>query len=200
MRAGADGRPDTMDASNSSETEVPQPGPGAGGAIDSAQVATTRRRNFGQTLGGIAVLAMSLLWLAIFSMSLWSFPRDVGSANTPEVDVTATYLPDGKSRLGLTTPDGELQRHGCDPLGRLCRFVMEHSPVVLKVRTAGPRSGMSDTAVLSARDGDTMLVTEREGQENLASLKRTYLGGLAGSIVGLLFGGLQLRPRRASGG
>ena len=185
-----------MGAANSPGTEVPPPEPRAGSAIDPAPVATAGRRSFGQTLGGMAVMAMALVWLTVFSMSLWSFPQYVDSANAPEVDVTATYLPNGKSRLGLTTADGELHRHACDPLSRFCRFVMAHSPVVLKVRTAGPRSGMSDTAVLAARDGDTVLVTALEGQENLASLKRTYLGGLAGSIVGLLLGSLQLRSRK----
>ena len=46
-------------------------------------------------------------------------------------------------------------------------------PDILTVRTAGPSSGFSDAVVLSARDGDIVLVTDVEGQENLGSLKRT---------------------------
>lgn len=45
-------------------------------------------------------------------------------------------------------------------------------PDILKVPTAGPSSGFSDTVVLSARDGDIVLVTDVEGQENLGSLKK----------------------------
>jgi hypothetical protein len=155
------------------------------------------RRSPRQTLLGVFLLGMSLLWLAMFTISLWSFPREVGGSSAPEVDVIASYLPEGKSRLGLTTPDGELHRYSCDPLARFCRFVKERSPAALKVRTVGPSSGLSDSAVLSARAGDSILVSNLEGQENLASLKGTYFGGMAASIVGLLLGILQLRPRRA---
>jgi hypothetical protein len=143
-------------------------------------------RSLGLTLASLFFLAGAALWSIVFATALWTFPRHANRSNTAEVQMTATYLPGGKSRLGLTAADGEMRRHRCDPLAPLCRFVMAHSPVVLRVRTAGPRSGLSDTAVLSARADEVVLVTDAEGQENLASLQRTYLGGLASTIVGLL--------------
>lgn len=146
-----------------------------------------------QRLGIIAILGVSLLWLSLFAISLWNFPWGANVVNTPEVDVTARYLAEGKNRLGLMTGEGELHRLECDPLAALCGYVKKHSPVALKVRLAGPKSGLSDLAMLSARDGDTVLMSEQEGQANLASLKNTCLGGIAASFVGVVICGLALR-------
>jgi hypothetical protein len=134
----------------------------------------------------------------MFSISLWSLSSDLGSSNAPELDVTATHLPDGKNRLGLTTLDGELHRYHCDPPSRLCRFVVAHSPVHLKIRMTGHSSGLADSAIVSARDGDSVLVSGLEGLENMASLKRTYLGGLMASVAGLLLGGWLLRSTESA--
>lgn len=169
----------------------PQAGHATGSSSKSA-VVPARRHGFGRVIVGIFVV-LSFFWLTMFSISLWSLPSDLGSSNTPELDVMAIHLPDGKNRLGLTTPDGKLHRHHCDPLSRLCRFVVAHSPVDLKVRMAGPSSGLSDSAIVSARDGDSVLVSGLEGLENIASLKRTYLGGLMASVAGLLLGSWLLR-------
>lgn len=101
-------------------------------------------RRFGQTLWGVLFAGMSIVWLVVFAVSLTHMPDAEALAKAPEIVVTATYLPSGKSRLGLTKPDGDLQRHNCDSASRLCRFVVQHSPVELTVRLAGPDSGMSD--------------------------------------------------------
>ncbi len=153
-------------------------------------------RRFGQTLGGALFACMSLVWLVVFTNSLKHMPDHDALAKAPDTVVTATYLPSGKSRLGFAMPDGDLQRHTCDPASRLCRFVMQHSPVELTVRLAGPNSGMSDQAVLFARAGDEVLVTPAEGDANLASLKGTYLGGLFASLFGLVAGVIALRRTR----
>ena len=154
-------------------------------------------RRFGQTLWGALFAGMSIVWLAIFAISLTHMPDAEALAKAPEIVVTATYLPSGKSRLGLTKPDGDLQRHHCDSASRLCRFVVQHSPVELTVRLAGPDSGMTDQAVLFARAGDEVLVTPAEGDANLASLKSTYRGGLIASLAGLVLGGIALRRTRS---
>lgn len=149
-----------------------------------------------QTLWGASAAGLSLIWLVLFTISLMHMPDAAAVEKAPEMIVTATYLPNGKSHLGLTKPDGALQRHTCDPSSRLCRFVMQHSPVELTVRLAGPDAGMEDQAVLFARSGDEVLVSLAEGEANLASLKSTYRGGLIASLVGLTLGGLALRRTR----
>jgi len=164
-----------------------------------AQATISRKfepRRFGQTLWGVLFSGISLVWLVVFTVSLTHMPDGEALARAPEMVVTATYLPSGKSHLGFTKPDGDLQRHNCDPASRLCRFVEQHSPVELTVRLAGPDSGMSDQAVLFARAGNEVLVTPAEGQANLASLKSTYRGGLIASLAGLVFGGIALRRTR----
>ncbi|MEP6503942.1 MAG: hypothetical protein ABJD97_11455 [Betaproteobacteria bacterium] len=114
-----------------------------------AAATVSGRRGFGQPLGGVFVLGLSIFWLAMFSTSLWTMPGGVDSADPPDTVATASYLPEGKSRLGLTA-DGELHRQHCEPLSRLCRFVMAHSPVDLTVRIGRPRYGLSDAIVFFA--------------------------------------------------
>lgn len=152
-----------------------------------------RRGSVRQALGALVIICVSLVGLSNFAASLRSFPSGANASNTPEVEVTASYLREGKSRLELTTPDGKPHRHTCDPLAKLCRYVMEHSPVVLKVRTVAPGSGLSDSALLAARDGDTVLVNDQEGQENLVSLRNICVGGIVSSVGCLLIGCLLLR-------
>ena len=177
-----------------------QPDPQAGTSNQAESQTTAGRkfepRRFGQTLWGALFVGMSLFWLVVFTNSLRHLPDRDALAKAPEIVVTATYLPSGKSRLGFKKPDGDLQRHNCDPASRLCRFVMQHSPVELTVRLAGPDSGMSDQAVLFARAGNEVLVTSAEGDANLASLKGTYRGGLFGSLFGLMVGVIALRRTR----
>jgi hypothetical protein len=168
-------------------------------SLAEAQTTADRKfepRRFGQTLWGALFVGMSLVWLVVFAISLTHMPDAEALAKAPAIVVTATYLPSGKSHLGFTKPDGGLQRHNCDPASRLCRFVVQHSPVELTVRLAGPDSGMSDQAVLFARAGNEVLVTPAEGDANLASLKSTYRGGLIASLAGLLLGGIALRRTR----
>ena len=153
-------------------------------------------RRLGQTSWGILCLILSLVWLAVFVISLAHMPDAQAVAKAPEIVVTATYLPDGKSRLGFTAPDGVLQRHHCDAVSRLCRFVKQHAPVELTVRLAGPDRGMPDQAVLSARAGGDVLVTPAEGDANLASLKNRYRGGLLAALAALALGGIALRRTR----
>ena len=153
-------------------------------------------RRFGQTLWGALMTGMSLVWLVVFTMSLTHMPGSEAFEKTPEIVVTATCLASGKSQLGFTKPDGDLQRHNCDPASRLCRFVKQHSPVELTVRLVGPDSGKSDQAVLFARAGNEVLVTPAEGDTNLASLKSTYRDGLLASLAGLVLGGIALRRTR----
>jgi hypothetical protein len=153
-------------------------------------------RRFGQTFWGVSCAGLSLLWLVVFIISLTHMPDAEVLATAPEIVVTATYLPSGKKRLGFTKADGDLQLHNCDPASRLCRFVVQHSPVKLTVRLAGPDSGTSDQAVLFARAGNEILVTPTEGDTNLASLRSTYRGGLIASLVGLVLGGIALRRTR----
>jgi hypothetical protein len=164
-----------------------------------SQAAANRKfepRRFVQTLWGVLVAGLSLVWLVVFTISLTHMPDAEALAKAPEIVVTATYLPSGKSRLGFTKPDGDLQRHNCDPASRLCRFVVQHSPVEMTVRLVGPDSRMSDQAVLFARAGGEVLVTPDEGDTNLASLKSTYRGGLIASLAGLVLGGIALRRTR----
>jgi hypothetical protein len=164
-----------------------------------SQAAATRKvepRRFGQTLWGALLAGMSLVWLVAFTISLAHMPDAEALAKAPEIVVTATYLPSGKNRLAFTKPDGDLQQHSCDPASRLCRFVMQHSPVELTIRLAGPDSGMSDQAVLFAHAGNEVLVTQAEGGANLASLKSTYRGGVIASLAGLVLGGIALRRTR----
>lgn len=153
-------------------------------------------RRFGQTLWGAVIAVMSLFWLVVFTISLTHMPEAGVVAKAPEIVVTASYLPSGKNRLGFEKPDGELQRHSCDPPSRLCRFVKEHSPVELTVRLVGPDSATSDQAILFARAGNEVLVTPAEGNANLASLKSIYRNGLIASLVGLALGGIMLRRTR----
>lgn len=145
-------------------------------------------RRFGQILWGAVIAGMSLVWLVIFTISLTHMPDAGAVAKAPEIVVTARYLPSGKSRLEFEKRDGALQRQNCDPASPLCLFVMQHSPVELTVRLAGPDSGMPDQAVLFARAGNEVLVTPAEGNANLASLKSTIRGGLIASLVGLVLG------------
>lgn len=149
-------------------------------------------RRFRQTLLGSVIAGMSLFWLVIFTISLTHMPDADAVAKAPEIVVTARYLPSGKSRLEFEKPDGALQRHNCDPLSPLCLFVVQHSPVELTVRLAGPDSGMPDQAVLFARAGNEVLVTPAEGSANLTSLKSTIRGGLIASLVGLVLGCIML--------
>lgn len=165
-------------------------------ASDAAAKSIFEPRALGRTLWGVVVIGLSLVWLVMFAISWTHMPDNGASANAPEIVVMATYLPNGKSRLGLTAPDGDLKRHGCDPSSRLCRFVMQHSPTELTVRLAGPSAGMSDQAVLFARAGNDILVTPAEGDANLASLRNTYSTGLIASLAGLVFGGLALLRAR----
>jgi hypothetical protein len=92
-------------------------------------------------------------------------------------------------------PDGEVLRHHCDLASRLCGFVVQHSPVELMVRLAGPTDGMSDQAVLFARAGNEVLVLPAEGDANLASLKSSYCEGLIASLAMLAIGGIVLRRK-----
>ena len=154
------------------------------------QIEPAVRGGPGQTVAGVAVMGLALVWGAVFSVSLWTMPGEQACADAPEVTVSASYLPDGKSRLGLTAADGVLVRHRCDPSSRLCRFVQANSPVDLRVRRVGASSGLSDTAIVSARASDDVLVSPAEGKENFAALERGYRGGLAVSLVGLLMGAL----------
>jgi len=149
-------------------------------------------RRFRQTLWSALFAGISLVWLVVFTISLAHMPDAVAVAKAPEIVVTARYLPSGKSRLEFEKPDGSLQRENCDPASRLCRFVMQHSPVELTVRLVGADSGIPDQAVLFARAGNEVLVTPAEGDTNLASLKSTYRGGLVASLVGLVLGGIVL--------
>src|SRR5690349_21427078 len=81
---------------------------------------------------------MSLFWLVVFTIRLKHMPDRDALAKASEIVVTASYLPSGKSRIAFTKPDGDLQRHNCDPPSSLCRLVTQHSPVDLTVRLAGP--------------------------------------------------------------
>lgn len=153
-------------------------------------------RHIGRTFLGTVIAGMSLLWFVVFTISLTHMP-DVGLvATAPELVVTARYLPSGKSRLEFEKPDDDLQRYNCDPPSRLCRFVLQNSPVELTVRLAGPDSGISNQAVLFARAGNEVLVTPAEGNANLASLKNTCRGGLISSLAGLVLGCVVLRRKR----
>jgi hypothetical protein len=158
----------------------------------------SKSRRFGQTLLGLMIVGMSLLWLVMFAIGLTHMPDAQAVAEAPEIVVTARYLSSGKNRLELEKPDADLRRYSCDPPSRLCRFVVQHSPVELTARLAGPDDAMSaDEAVLFARAGDEVLVAPAEGNANLASLKSTYRDGLNASVVGLVLGGLFVRRTRS---
>lgn len=154
-------------------------------------------RRFGQTLLCAVIAGMSLLWIVLFTISLTHMPDAGAVAKAPEVIVTARYLTGGKNRLEFQKPDGELQRRSCDHASQLCRFVVQHSPVELTVRLAGPSDGISgDQAVLFARAGNEVLVSPAEGNANFASLKSTYRVGLFVSLVTFFLCGIALRRTR----